>query len=93
MINITYRYNKITYKIHFSEKSHYLLATYIILHSVTLQPLCVNLSTSKQTPNIFVPVQFAGLRNSCDNIVKNVNMVALQIVHLSLDFMSKTEKD
>jgi hypothetical protein len=50
-------------------------------------------SISKQTANIFVTVQFAGPRNSCDNIVQNKNMVAVRIIHSDLNFVSKTEKD
>jgi hypothetical protein len=67
---VTYRYNKITYELRFSDKPHYSLATHGILHSFTLQTLCVIFSISKQTANIFVTVQFASPRNSCDNIVR-----------------------
>jgi hypothetical protein len=67
--NITYRYNKITDKLRFSDKLHYSLATNGVLHSFTLQPLCVIFSISKQTANSFVTVQFAGPRNSFDNTV------------------------
>ena len=93
MRNITYRYNKITNKLRFSDKPHYSVATHDMQHSLTLQPLCVIFSISKQAANIFVTVQFAGLRNSCDNIVKYKNMVAVRTVHLDLNCMSKTEKD
>jgi hypothetical protein len=71
MRKITYRYNQITYKVRFSDKSYYLLATYGTLHSITLQPACVIFSKSNQTANIFATVQFSALRNSCDNPVKN----------------------
>jgi hypothetical protein len=93
MRKLTYRYNQITYKVRFSDKSHYLLAMYGTLHSITLQPLCVIFSKSNQTANIFATVQFAALRNSCDNPVRNVNMVAVRIVYLGINFVSKTEKD